>query len=345
VNVHLINPISDSRWSAFAAEHPQASVFHQCGWLEALRRTYGYDPIAVTTTPPGEPLRNGIVLCRLSSWLTGNRLVSLPFADHCDPLFSDPRDFGHLVQWLTEECDRRRYRYVELRPLLSGVASEALQNDQSYCFHELNLGPGIHDLFRNLHKDSIQRRIRRAEKAHLLYSVGRTERLLRDFYDLLLLTRRRQQLPPQPRNWFGNLVECLGEKVQIRVLRKEDTPIAAILTLQHRNTITYKYGCSNEAFHKLGGTPLLFWKLIEESKAAGLRTVDFGRSDHQASGLITFKDRFGTTRRTLTYIRNSRTSRRKSTSRLRAHAIKQVFALLPDAFLTAAGKALYRHMG
>ena len=31
-------------------------------------------------------LANGIVFCRVESRLTGRRLVSLPFSDHCDPL-------------------------------------------------------------------------------------------------------------------------------------------------------------------------------------------------------------------------------------------------------------------
>src|ERR1700674_241455 len=42
--VHALDPLNDPRWSALIAEHPRASVFHTRGWLEALRRTYGFKP-------------------------------------------------------------------------------------------------------------------------------------------------------------------------------------------------------------------------------------------------------------------------------------------------------------
>src|SRR5712692_6936466 len=98
-----------------------------------------------------------------------------------------------------------------------------------------------------------------------------------NFYMLLLLTTKRNQLPPQPRAWFRNLVECMSDKVQIRVARKNGAPIAAMLTLRHRSSVVYKYGCSDETFHSLGGMPFLFWRLIEESKASGAQQIDFGR--------------------------------------------------------------------
>jgi lipid II:glycine glycyltransferase (peptidoglycan interpeptide bridge formation enzyme) len=47
--------------------------------------------------------------------------------------------------------------------------------------------------------------------------------------------------------------------------------VAAILTLRYRNSVVYKYGSSNAAYHHRGGVPFLFWRLIEESRASGLK--------------------------------------------------------------------------
>ena len=41
---------TDGRWSEFIKLHPEASVFHSPGWMEALNRTYGYESFALTTT-------------------------------------------------------------------------------------------------------------------------------------------------------------------------------------------------------------------------------------------------------------------------------------------------------
>lgn len=97
MNIHNISRLSDNRWDELVASHPRASAFHQRGRLEAFDRTYGYEPFVLTTTPPGEPWGNGFVLCRVSSWFTGTRLVSLPFADHCELLLNDPSDYMQFI--------------------------------------------------------------------------------------------------------------------------------------------------------------------------------------------------------------------------------------------------------
>jgi len=346
VNVHVINPLTDNRWDDLVARHPRASPFHQRGWLEALAHAYGYEALTLTSTPPGRPLEDGFVFCRVASWITGTRLVSLPFADHCDPLLSDSGDSAGFMGWLRAECDRKRWRYVEFRPLFSDpVSGSGVRPSLSYCFHELDLAPSLEQIFRGFHKDSIQRRIRRAEKEKFSYEVGGSADLVEDFYRLVLLTRRRQKLPPQPRSWFTHLVACMGDQLQIRMLRKDEAPVAAIMTLRHRSSVVYKYGCSDARFHHFGVMPLLFWRLIEESKAGGGGHIDFGRSDQDREGLITFKDKFGTTKKSLTYYRYTSPSRHVVGAAWSSHAMRQVFSVLPDAVLSTGGRLLYRHMG
>ena len=346
MKIHILNPLSDRRWDELVARHPKASVFHQRGWLESLARTYGYEPFVLTSAPAGEPLDNGLVLCRVSSWITGTRLVSVPFADHCEPLFSDLGEFQESIKWLRAECDLEQRQYVELRPLSKVQdADRTLQPSRSYWFHELDLKPSLEQIFRGLHKNSFRRKIQRAERERLSYEAGRSEKLVDEFYRLLLTTRRRHQLLPQPRSWFRNLLEGLGDKLQIRLARKNGVPIAAMLNLQHRSSVVYKYGCSDERFHNLGGMPLLFWRLVEESKASGAEQIDCGRSDLNNDGLIVFKDRLGTRRKLLTYYRYTRIERRGMATLRDSQTVRQLFSFLPDAISAAAGRVLYRHMG
>jgi CelD/BcsL family acetyltransferase involved in cellulose biosynthesis len=346
VNVHVLDPLVDDRWDDLVARHPCAAAFHERGWLQALARTYGYEPLVLTSAPAGERLNDGVVLCRVSSWLTGSRLVSLPFADHCEPLLNEIGESLEFMNWLRGECDRQHWKYIELRPLsqVEGGAFD-LQPSRSYCFHELDIRANLEEIFRGFHKDSIQRRIRRAEKEGLSYEAGRSGQLLDEFYRLVLITRRRHHLLPQPRAWFKNLVACMGDKLQIRVARKDGTPISAMLTLRHRSCVIYKYGCSDESVHNLGGMPFLFWRLVEESKASGVERIDFGRSDLDNEGLIKFKDKFGTTKKTLTYYRYPHAEKGEAIKSRSAQAARQFLSVLPDAVCSQAGKLLYRHMG
>lgn len=344
MTVHVINPLLDRRWEDLAARHPQATIFHQRAWLKALARTYGYRTFAITSAAPGEVLTDGIALCRVSSWITGSRLVSLPFADHCQPLLNERDGCAGFMDWLQAEKQRQHYKYAELRPLDAIEERTALQVGQSFFFHWLDLKPDLGTLYAGLHKDSFQRKIQRAEREGLSFESGRSEKLLGEFYRLLLITRRRHHLLPQPRAWFKNLVECMGDRMAIRVARKDGTAIAAMLTLRHRSTVVYKYGCSDRAFHNLGGMPSLFWRLIEESKAAGIEEIDLGRSDLDNPGLVTFKDRLGASKRSLTYYRYQTESVR-SGIRWDSQTARQLFSFLPDPAFSAAGRWLYRHMG
>ena len=343
---HTIDPLSDRRWDELVARHPNASAFHERGWLEALNRTYGYEPFVLTSAAPGEPLKDGIVLCRVSSWLTGTRLVSLPFADHCQPLLNGQDECAGFMHWLRAECERQDYKYLEIRPRIAlQPGSEALRPENQYCIHQLDLCLPETQLFRRLHKSSVQRKIRRAEREGLSYEAGRSAQLQDEFYRLLLLTRRRHRLPPQPRAWFSNLVACMGDGVVIRVARKNGAAIAAILTLKHGSSVVFKYGCSDAHFHNLGGVALLFWRLIQESKADGLETIDFGRSDLENRGLVTFKDHWGTTRTPLTYYRYAGCGLSLDSQAWGPRAARRFIALLPDLLFSAAGRILYRHIG
>src|SRR3954454_9332018 len=89
MSVYEIDPLTDDRWPDLLERHSRASVFHTRSWLQTLRRTYNYEPVVYTTAAPETPLANGWVFCRIQSWLTGRRLVSLPFSDHCDSLVNN----------------------------------------------------------------------------------------------------------------------------------------------------------------------------------------------------------------------------------------------------------------
>ena len=162
--VHILDPLSDPRWPEFVRHHPHASSFHTAGWLRALRATYGYEPVAFTTSAPSEGLKNALLFCSVRSWLTGNRLVSLPFSDHCEPLVESREELNLLLRFAEDMGKWQRCKYVEIRPLSSHMTFEdGFQNAETFYLHRLNLRPCPDVLLGSFHRDSIQRKIRRAE--------------------------------------------------------------------------------------------------------------------------------------------------------------------------------------
>jgi CelD/BcsL family acetyltransferase involved in cellulose biosynthesis len=347
IGIERIDPLKDARWPEFLQRHPNASIFHTPGWLEALRRTYGYQPVVFTSSSSTHELANGLVFCCINSRFTGRRLVSLPFSDHCQPLADNPERLMALLRFLEQSLKKEKWRYVELRPLTIGGSSlSGFEQNQTSYIHILNLSGSQDEIFRGFHKDSIQRKIRRAEREGLTYEEGRSEQFLDQFYHLLLRTRRRHQLPPQPREWFRNLIDCLGDQLKIRVASRHGQPMASILTLGFKNVLVYKYGCSDAKYHNLGPMHLLFWKSIQEAKNNGLKEFDLGRSDADNEGLVEFKSRWGATQSKLTYLRYPASVVREASSEgWGVRIAKRLFLHMPDGFLEAAGKLLYRHVG
>jgi hypothetical protein len=349
VKIYQIDPIKDARWTELVETHSGASIFHTVGWLETLKQTYNYDPIAFTTSPPTGPLTNGIVFCRVKSWLTGSRLVSLPFSDHCAPLCETPDELNFMIRYLQTTLEHENWRYVEIRSsderLHTGRDSISNPNSPRYLLHVLDLRPEPDEIFRGLAKDSVQRRVHHARKSGLTEQVGTSDDLLKQFYDLFIVTRSRHRMPPTPIGWFRNLIRFHRKSCEIRIANYGGIPVAAILTLRFRETLYYKYGCSDLRFKNLGATPWLLWNSIVAAKKSGATAFDMGRTEEENSGLIAFKNHWVANPQQLVYWSYPNAVAAGSNNGWLLRTAKRVFGHMPDKLLSLTGKLFYRHIG
>ena len=344
-----LDPLQDPRWARLVNKHSRSAVFHTVPWLQALHDTYGYEPVVFSTSAPGVELENGILFCRINSWLTGRRLVSLPFSDHCEPLCDSTTDLKFLIGYLQAFVQREKSKYFEVRPItenLSRVGNEiGCTPAATYFLHRLDLHPDLADLFRSLDYDSVQRRIQRANRAELVEKCGRSDDLLAQFYTLFTATRRRQHVPPNPYAWFRNLIDCQKDALKIRLAYKGEIPIAAILTLQFRNIVYYKYGCSDTRFNKFAATPWLFWKAITAAKLNGASEFDMGRTQEDNPGLLAFKNHWVPHPERLTYWRYPHAPPLDAVGGWKLRLAKRAFSIMPKSLLTKIGQLMYRHIG
>jgi lipid II:glycine glycyltransferase (peptidoglycan interpeptide bridge formation enzyme) len=95
---------------------------------------------------------------------------------------------------------------------------------------------------------------------------------------------------------------------------------------------------------------LLLWKAIREAKDLGLYWFDFGRTDADQQGLITFKKRWGTTQSELIYSRYGASDNvahifEPSAANWKSKLAQYVVGHVPPGALSIAGRVLYRHLG
>ena len=164
--VHRFDPLIDSRRDIFLAKHARASLFHSSPWLKALQQTYGYSATGFTTSAPGQELESA------NSLLSSRKLADRPsFASHSRfPIIAsrssiDPEDLAAIVACLEEELRTKKWNYAEIRSLSESAIPFPLCLTRTHTsFHEIDLQPPLEAIFARFHKDSIQRKIRRAER-------------------------------------------------------------------------------------------------------------------------------------------------------------------------------------
>jgi hypothetical protein len=346
---YQIDPTQDARWAEFIARHPNSSVFHTVGWLKALRCTFGYEPVAFTTSPPTGALSNGLVFCRVKSCLTGNRLVSLPFSDHCEPLCDSVEDFNFLLRYLQTALEHENWKYVEMRPINVdfGRIGEGIKfiHAATHCLHILDLRPDLNEVSWNLDKDSVQRRVGRAEHCALTEKCGRSDDLLKEFYALLLTTRRRKRLPPIPCAWFRNLAKHQTEALEVRLAYEDRTPVAGILTLRYRNTVYYRYGCCDSHFDEREAVTWLLWKAIAAAKSNGASEFDMGPTEVGDAGVLALENHWDSHSQKFLYWKFPGTSSPISEDNWKLRIATRMFSHMPGRLLSITGNLMYRHIG
>src|SRR5512134_1676950 len=331
-------------WDDLLRPCPGASIFHTSGWGDILSESYGYTK-KYFVVMEGSTLKILVPMMEVKSALTGNRAVSLPFSDYCDPVIREGVSFPEVMNQLVEEGGRAGWRTIELRgskPLLEDVPPSA-----TYLRHVLALSDDEDRLYSGF-RSSTQRNIRKAGKEGVRTEISGSFEAVREFYRLNCLTRRVHGLPPQPFLFFRNLHRHLLEKnLGFVVLASYGgTHIAGGLFLHYGDKGFYKYGASDRTYQNLRANNLVMWEAIRWFSRNGFRSFCFGRTERGNEGLMQFKSGWGAQESVLHYYKYDLRKNRYIVDRSLLTGIhNRVFRTLPIAVSKVIGSALYRHMG
>src|SRR5919198_1346137 len=98
----------DHPWDECVLSHPKGSVYHHSAWIKVITSTYHYEPFLVASKDAKSGRTNGIApFLFIHSWLTGKRLVSLPFTSYCDWLIPESA-FLQLIDFVLKIGSSRK---------------------------------------------------------------------------------------------------------------------------------------------------------------------------------------------------------------------------------------------
>jgi lipid II:glycine glycyltransferase (peptidoglycan interpeptide bridge formation enzyme) len=360
MHIAVINPDQDPRWNAFVEHHKESGLFHDASWARVLRKAFGYQPLYFAMVNQSGNITSAIPTALIKSFITGTRLVSLPFADHCDPLVANKEEFNTLIQHILKFSKQSNFKSVVFKTN-KGAAffeDENTCRTDSYIVHHLslscpsrlNLDCGPDDLFRSFHKGQIQRNIKKALASDLRVSEAKTENDLKAFYHLLLVTRKKRGLPPHPYSFFQALwnTPIQNRRMTILIARKEDRPVAGIMLARYKHTMHYLYAGSNPNFLKDRPNHLLLWLGIKKAFSEGMRVFDFGRTSLDNEGLLDFKRRWATTETEIHYFDDCKKDAQPCLIQFKSNlpsVLKNAVRRTPSTFLKFGSSFIYRHLG
>lgn len=333
------------------AERAQEVFYYDQAWLDLITKLYGYTVIPLTTTNESGAVSGYLPLCLMHSPLTGRRLVSLPFSDHCPLIADSEEDTRNLIEQALQLARQKKVRYLELRTGANNVLAERgdLMQGDLYVRWVLPLASDADALWLQMRKP-VQHQIKKARKMGVQVRLAQSRTDVLRYYKLHLQTRSKKHgMPAQPQQFFLDAWDAFFPRNQMQVLlaEHEGQPIAGMVLFAAGSTVRYAYGASDERFLHLAPNNLLMWHAITWGCSSGYQALDMGRTATDNEGLMEFKRRWGATQEPLPYYYSPRIEGLASTSEhsWKFRLLTSCWRRLPVQVAGPLGGSLYRHLG
>jgi hypothetical protein len=329
-------PLSEAgqEWEQLLLDAPGALLYHSRKWIEILRRAYGLKPTVALAIDQAGNSGAGCIFASAGLPLR-RRSVALPFSDSCPPIAVDKSAARELILALRNGALQRGG--FELRGV---AAAEPWQVVNHFVDWHLPLRGSLASVQAGASRHFV-RQMRRAVKKGIAIEHGSDLNRLKRFYRLMLLTRRRQGIPPAPFRFFEAVQRVFGSACEIWLATTQGKDLAALVVLRYGASLHYRWGARVD--DPSGANHLLFWRLIEEC-SNDFGVLDLGRTDCRNLGLCRFKRDLGAVATPLPYSYFPSVGEQMSPEMLRGPALlaSRVWRRLPLPVTRAIGAAIYR---
>lgn len=350
--VIIIDPVKDKRWDEFVEDHPNGWICHLSGWKQVLEKSFKHMKGYYLVLLNNNTIKAALPLFEVKSWLTGNRLVSIPFATLSDPLISTSEDMCRLLDSARSLSGKLGTNYIEIRTLKSYslIQDTHFGVKSLYKHHYILLKEPPDELKKAFDRTCVRQRISRSMKSNLNLKVADNESDLKSFYRLYLMTRKRLSLPLQPYFFIKMLWETFSasKRMEILLAKHKDRAVAGVVLFKYNHRVSIEFSAHDELYRNISPVHFLFWEAIKSAYYEGFKIFDFGRTSHSNKGLMDFKKRWGTTVVDLNHYYYPRETAREMNGKERTlsyRIVKNICKRTPEHLLPIVGRLLYRHLG
>lgn len=298
--------------------------------------------MAVSEDPAGTPV-GGFAWVTVSD-IRGERISSLPFCDRADPLLSDASGWSGLADDALDTGTSLTLRCFSDNPAAADPRFRAVGEA---AWHGTPLDCTEEELYRRISSTS-RRNLKAADRNGVRVLASTDLDAVHTFHQLhVRLRKNKYRLLAQPVEFFERIwQQFTGDDAVITLLAEVDGEIAAgAMYLVWGNTLYYKFGASLAEYLPKRPNDALYWAACKLALARGLNSVDWGLSDLDQPGLVSYKRKWASEERRIVTLRGGPDPALKTEVGAMLGELTRLFTeeSVPDEISTKAGALLYRH--
>lgn len=299
VTIHPVhNETTRRAWADYVENTPGGTLFHHPDWCETVQAVFNHDAVHLLAKREGR-LVGVLPLLEVRSILAGTLLVSVPYGTYGGILSDDETVRQALAVEAMRLADQRGARSLELRSATGGV--QGMIDDERYAGFVRPLPLRVEELSNYLPRKA-RAAVRQAQQRENL-TVQHDAALLPTVWKLYARSMRRLASINYPYRFFDGLVERLGRRAWVTVVRQGGVPVAGLLSFVFRDTVYPYFVGVDERSRCTGATNFIYFAAMERAVRSGLHHFDFGRSRKDNTGSYRFKKNQGFEAQTLGYQR------------------------------------------
>jgi CelD/BcsL family acetyltransferase involved in cellulose biosynthesis len=279
--------------------------------------------------------------------IRGQRISSLPFCDRADPIVTAAGGWAGVADDALATNIPFTLRCFSDNPATSDprlrVAGEA-------AWHGTPLDCTEEELYKRISSTS-RRNLKAADRNNVRVVASAELDAVHSFHRLhVRLRKNKYRLLAQPLEFFERIWQQFSahgsDPAVITLLAEVDGEVAAgAMYLVWGDTLYYKFGASLSEYLPMRPNDALYWAALKLALSLGLRSVDWGISDLDQPGLVSYKRKWASVERRVVTLRGGPDPTPKTEVGAMLGELTRLFTepSVPDDISTQAGALLYRH--
>lgn len=288
MQARILNQSEEHSWADFVDKHPLGNIHQTPEWGHFQSKVPGREKywIIVLEEKLTPKILAGTLLVRQAlphgyCWLYAPRG---PLLDYDDSQVAHSQ-MSALLAEIKKIANKEKAIFLRVDPLIQSFSKSARADSPLHFPHFRQNIHGFqpdHTLILDLTKSEEELlsemkpkgryNIKLAEKKGV--TIYKSTNLVA-FYQILGETTSRDGFHGHDLNFYQNMLENLGHRATLYLAEYEGKIIAGALNTFYKDTATYYYGASSNAYRNVMAPYLLHWQAIKEAKAAGYTKYDF----------------------------------------------------------------------